>query len=80
VPIVRWLYFYFQGAGGGHLQSLVLGAALLVIGFVMLLVGLVADLVAFNRMLVEETLEKVRRLEHGHAPEADSLARSQRSP
>jgi glycosyltransferase involved in cell wall biosynthesis len=63
LPIVRFLYFYFRGQGGGHLQSLVLGAALLVIGLVMLLVGLVADLIAFNRLLVEETLAKVRRLE-----------------
>ena len=63
LPIVRWLFFFFRGQGGGHLQSLILGAALLVIGLVMLLVGLVADLIAFNRMLVEETLEKVRRLE-----------------
>jgi glycosyltransferase involved in cell wall biosynthesis len=70
VPIVRFLFFYFQGQGGGHLQSLVLGAALLVIGLVMLLVGLVVDLIAFNRMLVEETLEKVRRLEHGSSQAA----------
>jgi len=72
VPIVRWLFFYFHGQGGGHLQSLVLGAALLVIGFVMLLVGLVADLIAFNRMLVEETLEKVRALSTASAAKAES--------
>ena len=42
-----------------------LGGAFLSIGFVTLLIGLVADLVSFNRQLIELTLEKVRRLEYG---------------
>lgn len=62
-PMVRFLFFYFSGQGAGHLQSLVIGGALLVIGFVTFLIGLVADLVGHNRQLLEMTLEKVRRLE-----------------
>ena len=63
VPIVRFLYFWLEGAGAGHLQSLVLGGVLVILGCVTLLVGLVADLINFNRQLIELTLEKVRRLE-----------------
>lgn len=63
VPIVRFLYFYSVGQGGGHIQSLVLGGALLVMGAMAYLIGLVADLINFNRQLMEITLEKVRRLE-----------------
>jgi glycosyltransferase involved in cell wall biosynthesis len=63
VPIVRFLYFYLRGEGGGNVQSLVLGGALLTIGLMTFLIGLVADLISFNRQLVELTLEKVRRLE-----------------
>ena len=63
VPILRFLYLYAIGQGAGHVQSLVLGGALLVIGFMILLIGLVADLINFNRQLIEITLEKVRRLE-----------------
>jgi glycosyltransferase involved in cell wall biosynthesis len=63
VPILRFLYFYAMGQGAGHVQSLVLGGALVVIGFMALLIGLVADLINFNRQLIEITLEKVRRLE-----------------
>jgi glycosyltransferase involved in cell wall biosynthesis len=63
VPIVRFLYFYTIGQGAGHVQSLVLGGALVVIGLMILLIGLVADLINFNRQLIEITLEKVRRLE-----------------
>lgn len=63
LPVARFLFFYLQGQGGGHVQSLVLGGVLLVFGFVSLLVGVVADLIAFNRALIEILLEKVRRLE-----------------
>lgn len=63
VPIARFLYFYATGSGEGHIQSLVLGGAFLVIGFVTFLIGLVADLINYNRQLIEMTLERVRRLE-----------------
>jgi glycosyltransferase involved in cell wall biosynthesis len=62
-PILRFLYFYLRGEGGGHVQSLVLGGAALTMGLAIFLIGLVADLIAFNRQLIEITLEKVRRLE-----------------
>ncbi len=62
-PVLRFLYLYFSGDGAGHIQSLVLGGALLIIGFMTFLIGLLADLISFNRQLVEMTLEKVRRIE-----------------
>jgi len=63
VPIVRFLWYYAIGEGGGHVQSLVLGGALVVIAVLTFLIGLVADLIGFNRQLLETTLEKVRGLE-----------------
>lgn len=63
LPIIRFLYFYLIGEGGGHIQSLILGGVLLMMGFLSYLVGLVADLIGFNRQLIEMTLERVRRLE-----------------
>ena len=63
VPIIRFLYFYSVGQGAGHIQSLVLGGSLVVIAFMILLIGMVADLINFNRQLIEIALEKVRRLE-----------------
>lgn len=62
-PIMRFVYFYMIGDGGGHIQSLIIGGALLIMGLMTFLVGLVADLISHNRQLVEMTLEKVRRLE-----------------
>ena len=63
LPVTRFLYLYAVGQGDGHIQSLVLGGALLVIGLMTFLIGLVADLIGFNRQLMEMTLEKVRRIE-----------------
>jgi glycosyltransferase involved in cell wall biosynthesis len=60
--VVRFLYYYLLGHPG-HVQSLVLGAALLVVGLQIVLNGLLADLIAANRRLTEETLYKLRRME-----------------
>lgn len=65
IPILRFLYFYFTAGGEGHIQSLILGGVLLIMGFIAYLAGLVADLISFNRQLLEMTLEKVKRLELG---------------
>jgi len=59
----RFLYYYVSGKGAGMVQSLILTAILLIMGFQTCLIGLVADLIAFNRKILEETLYRVRRLE-----------------
>ena len=51
---LRFLYFYFTGDGGGHMQSVVLSGVLLGIGFQTALIAFVADLLAVNRNLMEE--------------------------
>jgi len=60
--VVRFLLYFVRG-DPGHVQSLVLAAALLVVGLQILLNGLLADLIAANRRLVEEALYKLRRME-----------------
>lgn len=50
----RFLYFYFSGEGGGHIQSLILGAVLIVIGVQTTLVAFLADLISVNRRLLEK--------------------------
>lgn len=62
-PVARFLYFFMSGNGEGHIQSLVLGGAFMVMGTITILIGLVADLLSFNRQLLEICLEKIRRLE-----------------
>lgn len=60
---LRFLWYYVQGMGEGKVQSLILTAILLIMGFQTCLIGLVADLIGFNRKILEETLYRVRRLE-----------------
>lgn len=62
-PIGRFLWYYFDGRGQGHVQSLIIGGALIVLGFLTILLGALADLIARNRLLLEQTLERVRMLE-----------------
>ncbi len=63
IPIIRFLIFYMMGDGNGHLQSLILGGVLTVLGIITFLIAILADLINFNRQLIEQTLEKVRRME-----------------
>lgn len=63
----RWVYFHFTLGEGAqvahHIQSLTVGVGLLVVGFLTGVLGLLADLVNFNRRLVENTLVTVRNIE-----------------
>lgn len=57
----RFLYFYIIGQGGGHVQSLILAAVLLIVGFQTALIGLVADLISKNRKILEEIYYLLRK-------------------
>jgi glycosyltransferase involved in cell wall biosynthesis len=50
---LRYVYFILIGESGGHVQSLILAAILLVIGNFVFLFGLIAHLIATNRKLLE---------------------------
>jgi glycosyltransferase involved in cell wall biosynthesis len=58
---VRFLISYFRGTGTGMIQSLILAAVFLIVGFITFLIGLIADLVSFNRKILEEVLFRLRR-------------------
>ena len=60
---VRFLYYYFTGAGRGHVQSLIISAVLMIVGFQVLLIGLVSDMISGSRKLLEDLLYRMRVLE-----------------
>jgi hypothetical protein len=60
---LRFLYFYLNNAGQGHLQSLILSAVLMIVGFQVLLIGLVADVISGNRKLIEDLVYRVRKMD-----------------
>ncbi len=61
--VLRFLYYYVTSGGTGHIQSLVLSGVLIILGFILLMIGLVADIISFNRQLIEDTLYRVRKVE-----------------
>jgi glycosyltransferase involved in cell wall biosynthesis len=63
IPIGRFLWFFINGDGDGHVQSLVIGGALLTVGVLVATLGILADLIATNRKLLEASMLKLRRLE-----------------
>ncbi|HPH96360.1 MAG TPA: glycosyltransferase family 2 protein [Anaerolineaceae bacterium] len=57
---LRFLYYFMQGQGDGHVQSVILMAVLLMVGVQTFLIGLVADLISFNRKILENILIRQR--------------------
>lgn len=50
--------------GNGHVQSLILAAILILIGFMTFVIGLLADIIARNRMLIEDVQYHVRNIDY----------------
>jgi hypothetical protein len=65
VPFVRYAVLWSRDAESGHLQSLILGAVLLIIAFLSLMLGVISDLIRTNRVLIEDNLEHTKQLRFG---------------
>jgi glycosyltransferase involved in cell wall biosynthesis len=61
----RFLYYYLEGGGSGHVQSVILSALLLGVGFFLGVAGVMADLISVNRKLLERIDYRLRRIELG---------------
>ncbi|WP_328591631.1 glycosyltransferase family 2 protein [Occultella glacieicola] len=80
IPFARYLVFLIQGEGGGHVQSLIFGSAMLVGGLLCFALLVIADLQRTNRVLLEETLERLKVIQYGRPPEDLSTPDSLASP
>ena len=65
VPFIRFIVLTVTDDAGGHLQSLILGAVLLVASFLSAALGVIADLIRTNRVLQEDQLERTKRIQYG---------------
>lgn len=63
IAFLRFLYHYLMGQGGGNVQSLVIGAAMIAAGTVVVVGGLIADLIAANRTLLADIRSRLLRAE-----------------
>lgn len=61
---VRFLVYYLQGLGSGHVQSLIFAAVLIILGFQTIVAGLQADIISANRKLLEDIQYRVRKMEY----------------
>ena len=59
----RFLTYYLTGGGSGHIQSLIVAAILIVTAVVVYAAGLLSDLIAANRLLLEEIRTRQLRAE-----------------
>lgn len=75
-PYVRYLILTLGGDQGNHIQSLVLGGALLVGAALSLALGILSDLQKSNRILLENQLERTKELQYGPALPAASGMRA----
>jgi glycosyltransferase involved in cell wall biosynthesis len=74
LPFARYAVLLALGEPGhGHLQSLLVGAVLLILCFLSVMLGIISDLIRTNRTLIEATLEHTRRMrfDQGVAAEPD---------
>lgn len=60
---IRFLIYYVQGLGGGHIQSLILAAVLLMLGWQTVMMGIQADIIAANRKILQDIQFRVKKLE-----------------
>src|SRR5688572_12785700 len=59
----RYLYFFIQGDGAGHVQSLILGAVLFNAAMLLVALGIIGDLLSANSTTLQRVFERVRRIE-----------------
>ncbi len=71
IPGIRFLYFFFFGRPGGHVQSLILSAILLILSFLLVVIAILSDLISSNRKLIEEALWRIRSMEDQQADEEE---------
>ena len=62
IGLFRFLYFaIFTGQGSGMVQSLIISAILLTIGITLFALGILGDVLAKNRVLMEQELSLMKR-------------------
>ncbi|QOW24155.1 glycosyltransferase family 2 protein [Lysobacter sp. H23M47] len=60
---LRFVYHYLQGAGDGHVQSVIFASLFITLGVLLYMMGLIGDLIATNRKLLERISLQMRRLD-----------------
>ena len=59
----RFLFFYFNGDGNGHIQSLIFAAVFLLSAVQLVIVAILGDLLSINRRLLEDVQTRLKKIE-----------------
>ena len=65
IPFVRFFIYFLLGDSGGRVQSLLFGTTLLTLSFLSFVLMIIADLQRTSRVLMEETLERMKEIQYG---------------
>ncbi len=68
-PFIRFLISFIINDGAGHLQSLIVGSTMLVGSLLSFALGVIADLQRSNRILLEDSLERIKEIQYGTPPQ-----------
>lgn len=60
---IRFLYYYFNQMGNGHVQSLIFASMLIMIGVQCIVIGFQGDTIAANRKILEDIQYRVKSIE-----------------
>jgi glycosyltransferase involved in cell wall biosynthesis len=81
VPFVRYAVLLQIGEpGGGHVQSLLVGAVMMILSFLSVMLGVLSDLIRTNRILLENNLEHTKRARFDGSQVASSSPESLGDP
>lgn len=64
-PFARYAIIFASGDRGSHIQSLLLGAVLILAAMISFALTIIADLTRTNRILQEDNLERAKRIQYG---------------
>jgi glycosyltransferase involved in cell wall biosynthesis len=77
--LLRFGYFFATENGVGHVQSVTIGSGLFIVGIFIALFGVQADISSKHRLLTDETLYRLKKLELERLPVPDDSQRQESS-
>jgi hypothetical protein len=81
IPFVRFAVLAMTGGStGGHVQSLLVGAVLLIMAFLSMVLGVISDLIRTNRALIEDNLEHTKKMRFASTAMAELIDLSVPTP
>lgn len=65
IPFIRFLILSWSGAQGAYIQSLIFGSTMLLGAALSFALLIISDLLRTNRVLLEDTLQRVKEIQYG---------------